>query len=79
MVRWLGCRQRRAASSGTGAGKPLVTPFPRARSGSRCAHRDFTAPAPNLKWCGDVTEIPTGEGKLYPATVIDLYSRRLLA
>ena len=41
--------------------------------------RDFTAPAPNLKWCGDITEIPTGEGKLYLATVIDLYSRRLLA
>jgi transposase InsO family protein len=41
--------------------------------------RDFTAPAPNVKWCGDVTEIPTGQGKLYLATVIDLYSRRLLA
>ena len=41
--------------------------------------RDFTAPAPNLRWCGDITEIPTGEGKLYLATVIDLYSRRLLA
>ena len=22
-------------------------------------HRDFTAPAPNIKWCGDITEIPT--------------------
>ena len=41
--------------------------------------RDFTASAPNLKWCGDITEIPTGQGKLYLATVIDLYSRRLLA
>ena len=41
--------------------------------------RDFTAPAPNVKWCGDITEIPTGEGKLYLATVLDLYSRRLLA
>ena len=41
--------------------------------------RDFTAAAPNVKWCGDMTEIPTGEGKLYLATVLDLYSRRLLA
>ena len=41
--------------------------------------RNFTASAPNLRWCGDITEIPTGEGKLYLATVIDLYSRRLLA
>ena len=40
--------------------------------------RDFTAPAPNVKWVGDITEIPTDEGKLYLATVIDLYSRRLL-
>ena len=41
--------------------------------------RDFTAPAPNLKWCGDMTEIPTDEGKLYLATVLDLFSRKLLA
>jgi putative transposase len=41
--------------------------------------RDFTAPGPNLKWCGDITEIPTDEGKLYMATVLDLFSRRLLA
>ena len=42
-------------------------------------HRDFTAPAPNVKWCGDITEIPTDEGKLYFASVLDLHSRRLLA
>jgi transposase InsO family protein len=41
--------------------------------------RDFTAAAPNNKWCGDITEIPTASGKLYLATVLDLYSRRLLA
>ncbi|MFD7284195.1 IS3 family transposase [Streptomyces sp. NPDC059862] len=40
--------------------------------------RDFTAERPDLVWCGDMTEIETGEGKLYPATVIDLFSRRLL-
>jgi putative transposase len=42
-------------------------------------NRDFTAPAPNRKWCGDITEVPTGEGKLYLATVLDLFSRKLLA
>ncbi|MER6150089.1 IS3 family transposase [Streptomyces hirsutus] len=41
-------------------------------------HRDFTAEEPDLVWCGDMTEIVTGEGKLYLATVIDLFSRRLL-
>ncbi len=40
--------------------------------------RDFTAAAPNSRWVGDMTEIPTAAGKLYLATVIDLYSRRLL-
>lgn len=44
--------------------------------------RDFTAQKPNCKWVGDMTEIPTGPDhrgpKLYLATVIDLYSRRLL-
>jgi putative transposase len=40
--------------------------------------RDFTAPAPNVKWCGDITEVPTDEGKLYLATALDLFSRRLL-
>lgn len=40
--------------------------------------RDFTAARPNQKWVGDITEIPTEDGKLYLATVIDLYSRRLL-
>jgi transposase InsO family protein len=40
--------------------------------------RKFTAPAPNVLWCGDLTEIDTDEGKFYLATVLDLYSRRLL-
>jgi putative transposase len=39
--------------------------------------RDFTAPAPDVRWVGDMTEILTGEGKLYLATVEDLFSRRL--
>ncbi|QNP69610.1 DDE-type integrase/transposase/recombinase [Streptomyces roseirectus] len=53
------------------------------RSGKRPAfadfvRRDFIADAPDQVWCGDMTEITTGEGKLYLATVIDLFSRRLL-
>lgn len=40
--------------------------------------RDFTAEEPDLVWVGDMTEIVTGEGKIYLATVIDLFSRRLL-
>jgi transposase InsO family protein len=40
--------------------------------------RDFTAGRVNARWVGDITEVPTASGKLYLATVIDLYSRRLL-
>jgi putative transposase len=40
-------------------------------------NRQFTAEAPDEKWCGDLTEIPTDEGKLYLAIVIDLAARRI--
>lgn len=40
--------------------------------------RKFGAPAPDVLWCGDMTEIVTDQGKLYLAMVIDLFSRRLL-
>jgi len=41
-------------------------------------NRDFYASNPNEKWVGDITYIPTGEGWLYLATVIDLYSRKVV-
>jgi transposase InsO family protein len=41
--------------------------------------RDFTARRPDEKWCGDITYIPTGEsGFMYLASVIDLFSGRLI-
>jgi transposase InsO family protein len=40
--------------------------------------RDFPATQLNRKWYGDGTEIPTGEGKLYLASVLDMASRRVL-
>jgi transposase InsO family protein len=40
--------------------------------------RDFPARQVNRKWYGDGTEIPTGEGKLYLASVMDMASRRVL-
>jgi len=35
-------------------------------------NREFTAEQPNRKWCGDSTYIPTDEGWLYVAGIIDL-------
>jgi transposase InsO family protein len=40
--------------------------------------RRFDAKAPNRKWAGDITYIPTDEGWLYLAGVIDLHSRRIV-
>jgi transposase InsO family protein len=40
--------------------------------------RDFPAQEINRKWYGDGTEVPTDEGKLYLASVLDMASRRIL-
>jgi putative transposase len=41
-------------------------------------HRDFQAEAPNEKWLGDITFIPTAEGWLYLAAILDLFSRKIV-
>ncbi len=38
-------------------------------------NRDFTAAEPNKKWVTDITYIPTAQGWLYLAVILDLYSR----
>lgn len=40
--------------------------------------RDFAAGAPDRKWCCDITYVPTAEGFLYVAAVMDLCSRRIV-
>ena len=40
--------------------------------------RDFAATAPNTKWLTDITEHPTGEGKLYLCAVKDCYSNKIV-
>ena len=40
--------------------------------------RSFCAERPNEKWCGDITYVKTWDGWAYVATVIDLYSRKLV-
>jgi putative transposase len=37
--------------------------------------RDFTALEPEQKWVTDITELKTGEGRLYLCVVIDLFSK----
>src|SRR3954468_19063520 len=40
--------------------------------------RNFTAVAPNRIWLADITYVETDQGWLYLATVMDLYSRRIV-
>lgn len=40
--------------------------------------RNFSASRPNKVWVGDITYIPTREGWLYLAVLIDLHSRRVV-
>lgn len=41
-------------------------------------NREFSANTPNQKWVSDITFIPTRQGYLYLATVLDLYSRAIV-
>ncbi|KUL21364.1 integrase [Streptomyces regalis] len=53
--------------------EPAQTPVP------DLFKRDFTASAPNLKYMGDVTYLPVGDGEhLHFATVLDCFSRRVV-
>ncbi len=41
-------------------------------------HREFTAEGPNTKWVTDITSIPTAQGWLSLAVMLDLYSRAVV-
>lgn len=40
--------------------------------------QDFMAETPDAKWVADITYVPTGQGWLYVAAVMDLYSRKIV-
>jgi putative transposase len=62
-------RRRRRATTRPGKGRWRAPDLVR---------RDFPAQKVNRKWFGDGTEIATGEGKLYLASVMDVASRRIV-
>ena len=43
-----------------------------------CPLGAFYGQEPNLKWVSDITYLPTSEGWLYLAVVLDLFSRRIV-
>ncbi|MDI5969418.1 IS3 family transposase [Streptomyces sp. SL13] len=83
------CGRRRVARLMRAAGlagvyrrrRHLTTvPDPRAATRPDLIVRNFQPDptGPDARWCGDITYIPTGEGWLYLATVIDIASRRVV-
>ena len=40
--------------------------------------RDFQPAGPNELWCSDLKQIPTGEGVLHLASVLDCFSRKIV-
>ena len=55
-------------------GRPALTP-PGVRT---LLERDFTALEPETKWVTDITELKTGQGKLYLCIVLDLFDQRVV-
>jgi transposase InsO family protein len=51
---------------------------PTATAAPNLVARSFEASRPNELWVGDITYLPTDEGWLYLATLLDVYSRRIV-
>ncbi|MFZ2097055.1 MAG: IS3 family transposase [Anaerolineales bacterium] len=65
-------RRRRRRFPITTQRQPGVVPAP------NLLKRDFSADRPNRKWVTDITYIDTAEGWLYLASVMDLFSRKVV-
>ena len=66
----VGCHRRRRAR--TTIANPAHAPAP------NLVARDFAATSPDRLWFGDITYLPTREGWLYLAVLLDAHSRRVV-
>jgi transposase InsO family protein len=71
------CREHRIWSTTTREGR-RSSKSPGPAVSDDLVNRDFTAAAPNRVWLTDITEHPTGEGKLYCCAVKDCFSNRIV-
>jgi transposase InsO family protein len=53
--------------------KGITQADPVAQASENLIKQDFSASSPNQKWLGDITEIPTADGKLYVAAILDCF------
>jgi putative transposase len=58
--------------------KVTTRSHPRLPVADNVLDRNFTASQPNQKWVADITSIATDQGWLYLATVMDLFSRKIV-
>jgi putative transposase len=81
------CGRKRVARLMRGAGlvgchrRRFVTTTQRAATASLApdrVQRQFAASAPNRLWTADITAIPTWDGFLYLAVVLDVFSRKIV-
>ena len=66
----VGVHRRRRVRS---AARPV---FRAARTAPDLVKRQFARDAPDRLWVADITELPTGQGPLYLAAIVDAFSRR---
>jgi len=64
-----GCQRRK---------RPRTTQHGPGPIAANVLNRDFVAQRPNEKWVTDITYIDTREGWLYLATILDLFSRKVV-
>jgi len=67
----VGCHRRRRVVTTQRA-------VPASESAPDRVQRQFVASAPNRLWTADITAIPTWDGFLYLAVVLDVYSRKIV-
>ena len=83
----IGCGRRRVARLMRAAGlrgcmrgkkRRTTRRDPRAAPAPDLLRRDFVASRPNRVWLADITYVPTREGFLYLAFILDTHSRRIV-
>jgi transposase InsO family protein len=82
LMRTLGLQARRGRTRRLRPRIPGPSPALTATITNHCldaaGHRDFTSAQPGTKTVGDITKLPTSNGPLFLATVLDLATRRVL-
>jgi putative transposase len=75
---WRLCSQQKLWSATVRKGRRGSGKTPGPAVHDDLVQRDFTAAEPNRVWVTDITEHPTGEGKLYCCLIKDLFSNRIV-